>query len=69
MKPKQETVDYIINTVANKQWGCLDDDIIEDIYRIGAYHGAFDEQNFGKDCRRNSVYGFLETLQALVKYK
>lgn len=68
MKPEHRTVDYILNTVANKEWGCLEDDVMEDIFRIGAYHGAFDEQNYGPECRRNSVYGFLETLQALVKY-
>lgn len=45
----------------------LTDEDFEKIYKVGVYYGAFSGENFGEDCRRNSVYGFLETLQGLYK--
>ena len=67
MKVSDTTKDYIKALVSNAEYDYLDDATMEEIYKIGAYHGAFSEQNFGEDDRRNSVYGFLETLVGLVK--
>lgn len=66
MKAKEETRLFIEKIFLDKAYGNVED-VFEDIYRVGAYHGAFDEENYGADCRRNSVYGFLETLEALLK--
>lgn len=66
MRAKEETRLFIEKIFLDKAYGNVED-VFEDIYRIGAYHGAFDEENYGPDCRRNTVYGFLETLEALLK--
>lgn len=66
MKAKEETRLFIEKIFLDKAYGNVED-VFEDIYRIGAYNGAFDEENYGPDCRRNTVYGFLETLEALLK--
>ena len=66
MKAKEETRLFIEKIFLDKAYGNVED-VFEDIYRIGAYYGAFDEENYGPDCRRNTVYGFLETLEALLK--
>ena len=39
---------------------------MDNLFEIGAYY-SWGENNYGKDCRDNTVHGFLEVLKALLE--
>lgn len=45
----------------------ISDEAMEEIYKVGSYHGIFSGDNNGVGDRQNSVYCFLETLKCLTK--
>lgn len=67
MKTDKETKLYIKKTLDEGSWSELENNVMEEIYKIGAYNGTFSEDSFGEDDRRNSVYAFLDTLVSLIR--
>lgn len=60
----------VIEQIKNKQSQTsicfsLTDEEIEEIFKAGVNHGIFEEKNYGLHDRKNSVYGFIGTLQDL----
>lgn len=68
MKPivEESTKQFIRNLVANSGRGYAEDEVMDNLFEIGAYY-SWGEDNYGKDCRDNTVSGFLEILKALLQ--
>ena len=68
MKPviEESTKEFIRNLVANNGHGYAEDEVMDNLFEIGAYY-SWGEDNYGKDCRDNTVHGFLSVLKALLE--
>lgn len=68
-KPKvTDSVRQMISDIVNKSpYYSLEDEDMETLFQIGAWHGLWGLDNYGDYDRQNTVYGFLETLSGIFK--
>lgn len=69
MKTIFETINEIMDSTKSQVSACfqLSDDMIEDIFKAGVYHGLFKKEHNGLNDKKNSVYGLIGTLCELKK--
>lgn len=61
-----EDTKEFLKSFLNGNFQSAESDVMDNLFEIGAYY-SWGEDNYGKHCRDNTVYGFLSTLEALVK--
>lgn len=68
MKPsiEESTKEFIRELISRNGQGYAEDEVMDNLFEIGAYY-SWGEDNYGKDCRDNTVHGFLEILKALLQ--
>lgn len=68
MKPviEESTKQFIRDFVSSNGKGYAEDEVMDNLFEIGAYY-SWGEENYGKQCRDNTVSGFLEVLKALLE--
>lgn len=67
MDTSKETKEDIEGFIKDPNAYGVSDEAMEEIYKVGAYHGIFSGDNSGLGDRNNSVYCFLGTLKCLTK--
>ena len=62
---EEPTKEFLKNFMSG-DFSSADSEVMDNLFEIGAYY-SWGEENYGKHCRDNTVYGFLSTLEALIK--
>lgn len=67
METSKKTKEELESYIKDPHNCSVSKEAMEEIYEVGTYHGVFTGVNHGLGDRQNSVYGFLETVQCLLK--
>lgn len=54
--------EQLLQIIKTGNMSLVTDEIIEDTFKAGVYHGLFSEENYGFHDRKNSVYCLIGTL-------
>lgn len=64
VKIKEFMFDIITKT---NDYSKVPNDVVEQIFKTGTYHGLWSGDNYGEYDRENTVNNFIETVKALTK--